>query len=116
MLKVLIVIVVAIFAVVCYSDADKEIRLLLMETNLGNIEIELYPAVAPKIVANFIKLSEEGFYDGTYFHRVIPSFMIQGGDPNTKDGDRSTDGRGGPDYRINDEISAKALGLDTLLV
>jgi peptidyl-prolyl cis-trans isomerase B (cyclophilin B) len=116
MLRLLIVITVMIIAVTCYSDSHKEIKVLLMETNQGNIEIELYPEVAPKIVANFIKLSEDGFYDETYFHRVIPDFMIQGGDPNTKDGNRATDGSGGPDYRLPDEISAKALGLDTMKV
>jgi cyclophilin family peptidyl-prolyl cis-trans isomerase len=55
-------------------------------------------------VANFIKLAKEGFYDGTTFHRVIPGFMIQGGDPNSKDNDRSNDGRGGPGYEIPAEI------------
>lgn len=59
--------------------------------------------MAPKTVDNFIKLSKEGFYDNTYFHRVIPDFMIQGGDPNTKDKDRSNDGMGGPGYQFEDE-------------
>ncbi len=63
---------------------------------LGKIKIELYPDVAPKHVANFDSLVGEKFYDGTAFHRVIPGFMIQGGDPNSRTGDRKTWGYGGP--------------------
>lgn len=59
--------------------------------------------MAPKTVENFLKLATEGFYDNTYFHRVIPDFMIQGGDPNTKDGNRANDGQGGPGYKFEDE-------------
>ncbi len=116
MIKTIAIIVLGILAVACFAAETSEVKMIVMETNLGDIEIEVYPEVAPKIVANFIKLSEEGFYNDTYFHRVIPEFMIQGGDPNTKDGNRATDGQGGPDYRLNDEISAKALGFDELLV
>jgi len=76
-------------------------------TNLGNIELELWPNLAPKTVENFVKLSREGFYDGLYFHRVIPDFMIQGGCPNTKDADRSNDGMGGPGYTFEDETYKK---------
>jgi len=77
----------------------------IIETKYGNIVIELLPDVAPKHVENFIKLSKDGFYDGTTFHRVIPGFMIQGGDPNSKDNDRSNDGMGGPGYAINAEFN-----------
>lgn len=77
----------------------------IIETKYGNIVIELLPDVAPKHVENFIKLSKDGFYDGTTFHRVIPGFMIQGGDPNSKDNDRSNDGMGGPGYTINAEFN-----------
>tara|TARA_B100000949_G_C14281233_1_gene451946 strand:+ start:1424 stop:2107 length:684 start_codon:yes stop_codon:yes gene_type:complete len=77
----------------------------IIETKYGNIVIELLPDVAPKHVESFIKLSKDGFYDGTTFHRVIPGFMIQGGDPNSKDNDRSNDGMGGPGYTINAEFS-----------
>ena len=77
----------------------------IIETKYGNIVIELLPDVAPKHVEGFIKLSKDGFYDGTTFHRVIPGFMIQGGDPNSKDNDRSNDGMGGPGYTINAEFS-----------
>lgn len=75
----------------------------VMATTYGNIELELWPDMAPKTVANFVKLGTEGFYNRTYFHRVIPDFMIQGGDPNTKDSNRSNDGQGGPGYRFEDE-------------
>lgn len=71
----------------------------------GEIEIELYPELAPGTVANFEKLASEGFYDGTSFHRVIPGFMVQGGDPNTRDANPQNDGRGGPGYAIDDELS-----------
>jgi cyclophilin family peptidyl-prolyl cis-trans isomerase len=72
---------------------------------LGTIRFELLPEIAPKTVANFIALAEKGFYDGTYFHRVIPGFMIQGGDATTKNADPRDDGEGGPGYTIEDEFS-----------
>ncbi len=77
----------------------------VIETNFGNIIIQLFPDVAPGHVDNFVKLAQDGFYDGTTFHRVIPGFMIQGGDPNSKDEDRSNDGQGGPGYMIKAEFS-----------
>lgn len=80
----------------------KKVKVTL-QTNLGNIELELWPDMAPKTVENFVKLSNEKFYENTYFHRVIPDFMIQGGDPNTKDADRDNDGMGGPGYQFEDE-------------
>ena len=78
---------------------------LLLETNLGNLVIDFFPYDAPKHVQNIIGLSGSGFYDGTLFHRVIPGFMIQGGDPNTISGDSSTWGQGGPDERIDAEFN-----------
>jgi cyclophilin family peptidyl-prolyl cis-trans isomerase len=75
----------------------------VITTSYGEIELELWPDLAPKTVENFVKLSSEGFYNGTYFHRVIPDFMIQGGDPNTKDDNRMNDGQGGPGYMFEDE-------------
>lgn len=77
---------------------------VIIETSLGNITIQLNDSAAPKHSANFRKLAKEGYYDSTTFHRVIPNFMIQGGDPNSKSGERSTHGMGGPDYRIDAEI------------
>jgi cyclophilin family peptidyl-prolyl cis-trans isomerase len=62
-----------------------------LHTNHGTIEVELYDDDAPKTVDNFVKLARDGFYDGVVFHRVIPDFMIQGGDP-------TGTGRGGPGY------------------
>jgi cyclophilin family peptidyl-prolyl cis-trans isomerase len=78
----------------------------VIETTLGDIELELQNDIAPGHVKNFKDLAEKGFYDGTTFHRVIPGFMIQGGDPNTKSDDRSTHGMGGPGYTIKAEFSS----------
>jgi peptidyl-prolyl cis-trans isomerase B (cyclophilin B) len=78
----------------------------VIETTLGEIELELQNDIAPGHVKNFKDLAEKGFYDGTTFHRVIPGFMIQGGDPNTKSDDRSTHGMGGPGYTIKAEFSS----------
>lgn len=77
----------------------------VIETEFGNIVIEFFPDKAPKHVENFKKLASEGFYDGTTFHRVIPGFMIQGGDPNSKDNDKSNDGFGGPGYSLPQELN-----------
>jgi cyclophilin family peptidyl-prolyl cis-trans isomerase len=79
-----------------------------MHTNKGDIQVKFLEEQAPKTVANFTKLAKEGFYDGTKFHRVIKSFMIQGGDPQTKD-DAAMDrwGTGGPGYTFEDEIHAE---------
>lgn len=80
-----------------------------IKTNLGDIKIELFEKDSPKTTANFIKLSKDGFYDTTRFHRVIKDFMIQGGDPNSKDSDWSNDGLGGPGYVFEDEINPNKL-------
>ncbi|HUI08154.1 MAG TPA: peptidylprolyl isomerase [Verrucomicrobiae bacterium] len=79
-------------------------QVAVIETKFGKMVIEFYDKDAPKTVANFVKLAKQGFYNGTTFHRVIPGFMIQGGDPNSKDDDRSNDGTGGPGYTIEEEI------------
>ena len=81
---------------------------VIINTNHGNIEFELLPDIAPETVRNFIKLSKSGFYDGTLFHRVIPKFMIQGGDPNTKKSDKTTWGTGGPGYNIKAEFNPRS--------
>jgi cyclophilin family peptidyl-prolyl cis-trans isomerase len=70
----------------------------VLHTSEGAIELELYPDDAPKTVENFVKLSQDGFYDGVIFHRVIPDFMIQGGDP-------TGTGTGGPGYEFEDEFN-----------
>ena len=80
----------------------------IVNTNLGNIQFELFSDVAPETVRNFIKLAKSGFYDGTLFHRVIPKFMIQGGDPNTKESDKSTWGTGGPGYNMKAEFNSRS--------
>ena len=80
----------------------------IVNTNLGNIQFELLSDIAPETVRNFIKLAKSGFYDGTLFHRVIPKFMIQGGDPNTKESDKSTWGTGGPGYNMKAEYNSRS--------
>jgi len=77
----------------------------VIETKFGNIELKFFPDVAPGHVKNFIELAKKGFYDGTTFHRVIPGFMIQGGDPNSKGTDKSGHGMGGPGYTIKAEFN-----------
>ncbi|MGK7344953.1 MAG: peptidylprolyl isomerase [Candidatus Nitrospinota bacterium M3_3B_026] len=80
----------------------------VIKTRHGEIVLRFFPDVAPKHVESFKKLAKEGFYDGTTFHRVIPGFMIQGGDPLTKDPDkRHLHGTGGPGYTINAEFNEK---------
>lgn len=79
-----------------------------LNTNKGSIELELFDQLKPNTVANFIKLAREGYYDGVKFHRVIKGFMIQGGDPLTKDDSMMTRwGTGGPGYMFNDEIGSE---------
>ena len=80
----------------------------IIETNLGTIVFKLLPDLAPETVRNFEKLARDGFYNGTLFHRVIPGFMIQGGDPNTKSGNKSTWGTGGPGHTIKAEFSSRS--------
>ncbi len=77
----------------------------VLETVHGDIEINFFPDKAPEHVKNFKKLAEEKFYDGTAFHRVIPGFMIQGGDPNSKSPDKSTHGTGGPGHSVKAEFN-----------
>ncbi|MHC9061581.1 peptidylprolyl isomerase [Nitrospira sp. CMX1] len=87
------------------ADVPKSLRAII-KTKLGDIEIKFYPDVAPKHVENFVKLAKDGFYNGTIFHRVIPGFMIQGGDPNTKDSlKKDTYGQGGPGHSVKAEFS-----------
>lgn len=82
-------------------DTDAVYRATI-ETEKGDIEVDLFPEHAPKTVNNFVFLSEEGFYDGLTFHRVIDGFMIQGGDP-------TGTGRGGPGYQFEDEVDDNPL-------
>ena len=88
---------------------------VVVTTSKGNIKLELYSTVAPKTVANFVKLAKDGFYNNTKFHRVISDFMIQGGDPLSKTDDPRA-GQGGPGYKFEDEINPKSLGLSDLQI
>jgi peptidyl-prolyl cis-trans isomerase B (cyclophilin B) len=100
--------------------AEKEIANMsetraVIETSLGNIELAFFPDVAPNHVKNFIELAQKGFYDGTAFHRVIPGFMIQGGDPKSKDAkNRGAHGTGGPGYSVKAEFNKKSHKRGTL--
>ena len=87
-------------------------KVVMIETSRGNIRLELFTSDAPKTVENFVKLAGENFYDGTKFHRVISDFMIQGGDPLSKDDNPSDDGTGGPGYKFEDEMNPISLGLN----
>jgi peptidyl-prolyl cis-trans isomerase B (cyclophilin B) len=80
----------------------------VIETKFGKIAFKLLPDMAPETVRNFTTLAKSGFYDGTLFHRVIPGFMIQGGDPNTKSSDKSKWGFGGPGYTIKAEFNSRS--------
>lgn len=77
----------------------------IMETSKGTIHLELFDADAPNTVKNFVDLSNAGYYDGLAFHRVIPNFMVQGGCPNTREGEKGMPGTGGPGYTIKCEIN-----------
>ena len=80
---------------VLLMSCSKDQKVAVISTKFGDMVVEFFPDVAPKHVENFQILAEEGYYNGTTFHRVIPGFMIQGGDPNSKDLDRMNDGTGG---------------------
>ena len=80
----------------------------IIETNHGKIVLNLLPDNAPETVRSFIKLAESKFYDGTLFHRVIPGFMIQGGDPNSKQPDKSNWGTGGPGFNLKAEFNSRS--------
>ncbi len=79
----------------------------VIHTKFGDITLKFFPDVAPNHVKNFIELAQKGFFNGTTFHRVIPKFMIQGGDPNTKNADRTKHGMGGPGHTLKAEFNKK---------
>ena len=82
---------------------------VVIKTDFGDIKFSLLPDLAPETVRNFVTLAKNGFYDGTLFHRVIPGFMIQGGDPNTKDPNKKSQwGMGGTGNTINAEFSSRS--------
>ena len=91
---------------------QKEIKLMedskaIIHTDFGDITLKFFPKLAPNHVNNFIELTAKGFYDGTIFHRVIPGFVIQGGDPNSKSDERTRHGMGGPGYSLKAEFNSK---------
>ncbi len=85
------------------EEIASDLPLLAIQTSKGLVEVELFEDHAPNTVANFISLADSGYYDGILFHRVIPKFMAQGGDPNTKEDVSGNPGEGGPGYTIKDE-------------
>lgn len=98
-------ILVLLFLIISITTQAYANEIAVLETTLGTIKLELYKDKAPGHVKNFKSLANKGFYNGTTFHRVIPGFMIQGGDPNSKDDNRGNDGTGGPGYSINAEFN-----------
>ena len=96
---------VVLFSTLLLTALVSAEEIAVIETKFGKIEIQFFEDKAPGHVKNFKDLANKGFYDGTIFHRVIPGFMIQGGDPNTKGDDRSTHGMGGPGYSIKAEFN-----------
>ncbi len=91
------------------TKTDSKNEVVVMKTSEGEMTFELWPDVAPKTVENFKKLIKEGFYDGTAFHRIVKGFMVQGGDPLTKDpANESRYGTGGPGYSVKAEFNDKS--------
>lgn len=105
-MKKILLIIVSIFLLSGCSSTKNPIVTMEIE-NYGEVKIELYPNMAPNTVANFVNLIEEGFYDGLTFHRLVPGFVLQGGDPNS-------DGTGGPGYSIKGEFKNNNFTSNTL--
>lgn len=106
----LIIIAFVVFVVIKRPETDKNLEttqnpIVILKTNFGDISLELFEKDAPETVKNFLKLAKENFYNDTKFHRVIKNFMIQGGDPLSKDDKPENDGTGGPGYTFKDEIN-----------
>ena len=91
--------------VVVSNQTQVNIAIQVDEESWGEIRLKFFPDLAPNHVKNLVTLANDKFYDGTTFHRVIPGFMIQGGDPNSRDADRSRHGSGGPGHRVNAEFN-----------
>ena len=117
-IAIILILIIGAGAVFYFSRTNKEKNLILatIETDKGNIELELDRNIAPNTVNNFVKLAKEEFYNGVKFHRVVEDFVIQAGDPLSKDNDPNNDGAGGPGYVFNDEINPKSLGLSEELI
>jgi len=97
--------------VASFEKTNMNNPIVTLKTTMGDIVLELFIDKTPITAGNFIELARSGFYDGTKFHRVIDNFMIQGGDPNSKGGDSSLYGRGGPGYTIEDEFDPELSNL-----
>ena len=91
------------------EELTKQYDSAILKTNFGDITVKFYSQESPITVNNFLNLAKAGFYNGVKFHRVMKDFMIQGGDPNSKDDDWSNDGRGGPGYQFQDEFNSHKL-------
>ena len=97
--------ILGVIAILVSCGGIPKMKTAVLETNLGTIEIELFTEQMPKTTKNFIDLAEKGFFDGTKFHRVIAGFMVQGGDPLSKENSQKhLWGTGGPGYEIRDEF------------
>lgn len=124
MKKILLVLIIFVFSLSLFTSesfsqevryrkfSSEEVKKMseqqaIIRTNLGDITLKFFPEVAPNHVNNFIELAKKGFYNGTTFHRVLPKFVIQGGDPNSKNLDRSKHGMGGPGYQVKAEFNKK---------
>lgn len=91
------------------TNVEKKSMNATIHTSMGDITVEFFPEIAPNAVANFTKLAKSGFYDGIKFHRVIKDFMIQAGDPLSKDDSKMMEwGTGGPGYKFADEITPES--------
>jgi len=106
---IIFIAIVAVAAVYLFSGSSDDEGVVgnpiaVFDTTMGTIKIELFEDKVPITAGNFKDLANDKFYDGTKFHRISPGFMIQGGDPNSKDDDPSDDGTGGPGYTIDDEF------------
>jgi cyclophilin family peptidyl-prolyl cis-trans isomerase len=95
----------SLYALDQVEKAKKSDDIVVIETDFGEIQFGLFRDAAPENVDSIVKLVRKDFYNGTTFHRVVPDFVIQGGDPNSKDKNPSNDGYGGPGYYVKDEYS-----------
>jgi len=95
----------SLYALDQVEKAKQSEDIVVIETDFGKIQFGLFPDAAPLNVENIVKLVKKDFYNGTTFHRVVPDFVIQGGDPLTKDDNPANDGTGGPGYYLKDEYS-----------
>ena len=112
--KIIFIIIFSLIVIIPTSNAfaqqsitytNYEDPLVVLDTTQGEIIIEFFHIDAPNHSENFLLLSQTGFYDGILFHRIIPGFMIQGGDPNTIDGEPNSWGQGGPDEKLDAEFN-----------